>query len=73
MSWQILVAISVILYSVSVLLQRLLLKDDKSEPISFSVFFQVGVAVVIGILVVFLQGSQSPFLTFLKFHGVFSL
>lgn len=57
MSWQILATISVILYSVSVLLQRLLLKDDKSEPISFSVFFQVGVAVVIGVLVVLLQGS----------------
>ena len=57
MSWQLLIGISVILYSVSVLLQRLLLKDDKSESISFSIFFQIGVAAVTAILVFIMQGS----------------
>lgn len=57
MSWQFLISISVILYSFSVLLQRFLLKDDKSEPISFSIFFQIGVAVVIGILVLIIHGE----------------
>jgi len=56
MSWQILIGISVILYSVSVLLQRILLKNNKSEPISFSIFFQIGVALVIGIIVLIIQG-----------------
>lgn len=55
MSWQLLISISVLLYSLSVLLQRLLLKDDKSEPISFSIFFQVGVAIVIGVLVLIIH------------------
>lgn len=57
MSWQLLIGISVLLYSLSVVLQRVLLKDDKSEPISFSIFFQVGVAIVIGILVLIIHGS----------------
>lgn len=57
MSWQLLIGISVLLYSLSVVLQRVLLKDDESEPISFSIFFQVGVAIVIGILVVIIQGK----------------
>lgn len=57
MSWQLLIGISVLLYSVSVLLQRILLKEDKSEPISFSIFFQVGVAIVIGVLVLIIHGG----------------
>lgn len=57
MTWQILIGISVILYSVSVLLQRLLLKDDKSESISFSILFQLGVAGVTTILVFIIQGK----------------
>lgn len=56
MSWQLLVGISVILYSASVILQRLLLKDEKSEPVSFSIFFQVGVALTIAILVLLTNG-----------------
>lgn len=57
MSWQFLTGVSVLLYSVSVLLQRVLLKDGKSESISFSIFFQVGVAIVIGILVLIIHGK----------------
>lgn len=55
MSWQLLIGISVLLYSLSVVLQRVLLKDDKSDPISFSILFQIGVAFVIGILVLFIN------------------
>ncbi|QQG42097.1 MAG: EamA family transporter [Candidatus Woesebacteria bacterium] len=57
MSWQFLIGISILLYSVSVLLQRVLLKDDQTEPISFSIFFQIGVATVIGILVLVIRGG----------------
>ncbi len=57
MSWQFLIGVSVLLYSLSAILQKVLLKDDKSEPISFSIFFQVGVAVVIGILVLIIRGG----------------
>lgn len=56
MSWQLLIGISVLLYAISVILQRILLKNDKSDPISFSIFFQIGVAIVIGILVLIMQG-----------------
>lgn len=57
MSWQLLIGISVLIYSVSVLIQRVLLKDDKSDPMSFSIFFQIGVALVTAILVLSINGS----------------
>jgi len=41
MNWQILVAVSVITYSVSVLLQRILLKDEKIDSVAFSIVFQL--------------------------------
>lgn len=47
MSWQILVAISVLTYSVSVLLQRLLLKDNKVDSVAFSITFQLFTGVLI--------------------------
>ncbi len=59
MSWQVLIGISVFLYSVSVLLQRVLLKNEKSEPISFSIFFQIGVAATTAILVLSVRGRIS--------------
>ncbi|MDD5704221.1 MAG: DMT family transporter, partial [Dehalococcoidales bacterium] len=57
MSWQVLIGVSVILYSVSVLLQRILLKDDKSDPVSFSIFFQITVAAVTAILIMIFKGK----------------
>ncbi len=57
MTWQLLISISVLLYSFSVLLQKVLLKNDKSDPISFSIFFQIGVSVVIAILVFITRGN----------------
>lgn len=41
MSWQIAIAISVIFSSVSTILQRVLLKDNKSDPIAYSALFQI--------------------------------
>jgi len=57
MSWQLLITISVLLYSFSFIIQKILLKGEKSEPISFCVFFQIGVSIVIGILVFIIQGK----------------
>lgn len=57
MSWQVLISVSVILYAISVLMQRVLLKNEESDPISFSIFFQVGVSLVIGLLVLAIQGA----------------
>lgn len=57
MSWQLLIAISVIISAIPVLLQRILLKDDEIEPISFSIVFQLGVAFVISILTLIIKGS----------------
>jgi len=59
MNWQLLLAVSVLLYSISIILQRVLLKNYKSDPVSFSIFFQVGVAIVIGVVAILMQGKVS--------------
>jgi len=41
LSWQILVAVSVVTNSVSVLLQKVMLKDDKTDSVAFSIVFQI--------------------------------
>lgn len=48
MTWQLLILVSVTLYSISVLLQRVILKEDKSRPIAYSIFFQLLTGVFIG-------------------------
>ncbi len=47
MSWQILVTISVLTYSISVILQRLLLKNNKVDSVAFSIVFQLFTGVLI--------------------------
>lgn len=49
MNWQILVLLSVVFYSISVLLQKVLLKDKKSDPIAYAAFFQFLTGLVIGL------------------------
>lgn len=50
MSWQIYILISVVLYSVSVLLQRVILKENESRPIAYSMFFQFLTGIVLGVV-----------------------
>lgn len=57
MTWQVLISTSILLNAISVMLQRVLLKNDETEPISFSILFQIGVAIVIGVLVLIIQGG----------------
>lgn len=59
MSWEILLAISIILSAIPVLLQRVLLKGDHVEPVSFSIIFQLGVAAVVTILTLAIRGPLS--------------
>lgn len=47
MSWQIAIAISVVLSSVSTILQRVLLRENKSDPIAYSALFQIICGVII--------------------------
>jgi len=49
MSWQILILINVVTYSIGVLLQRLIVKEDKADPIAFSILFQLLVGIIVGI------------------------
>lgn len=59
MDWQLLTAISVITLSVSILLQRLLLHNDKSDPFAYVVIFQGLVAVLVAIYAV-IHGFHMP-------------
>jgi drug/metabolite transporter (DMT)-like permease len=58
MSWQVLILISVALYSISVLLQRVILKENTSQPVAYSIFFQFLTGIVIGV-VGFLSADMS--------------
>ncbi len=48
MSWQLLILLSVLTYSISVLLQRVFVKEDKSDPIAFFIVFSALTGVLIG-------------------------
>lgn len=63
MSWQLLILLSVFTYSVSVLLQRVLVKDDKSDPVAFSIVFQFITAAFIGAYAVAVGQMKIPELT----------
>lgn len=52
MSWQLLISISVLTFSFSTILQRTLLKNDKSDPIAYSIVFQIIVGLIIFIYAV---------------------
>jgi len=47
MSWQLYTAVSVIGLSVSIILQRILLHKHKTDPVAYSVLFQLFVAVIL--------------------------
>lgn len=49
MAWQILIILSVICYSVSVLLQRILVKEKSSDPVAYASFSQLLTGLMIGI------------------------
>jgi drug/metabolite transporter (DMT)-like permease len=59
MFWQLLTAISVITFSISVLLRRLLLHNDKSDPFAYVVVFQGLVGIITGIYALF-NGFEMP-------------
>lgn len=56
MSWQILLAASIILGSLATILQKVLMKDDKSNPAALAIFFQIIMAVFVLILALFTGG-----------------
>jgi len=53
MSWQILLFISVITFSISTILQRVILKEDKTNPIAFAIVFQAIVGLILAIFAIF--------------------
>ncbi len=59
MSWQIFVAISIVASAVSALLQKLIIRKDKINPIVFSAVFQIAIGLMIGIIVLF-TGFRIP-------------
>ncbi len=59
MAWQLLTAISVVTLSISVLLQRLLLHNDKSDPFAYVVVFQGLVAILVAMYAI-VHGFHMP-------------
>lgn len=59
MVWQVLVVISVLTYSVSVLLQKILLKEKKVDSVAFSIIFQLLVGSLI-LIFALIRGFSTP-------------
>lgn len=59
MPWQLLVLISVTTYAASITLQRIILKDDKSDAVAYSILFQILTGFIIFVYAV-LNGFQMP-------------
>lgn len=59
MTWQVLTAISVLTFSISIILRRQLLFNDKSDPIAYVIVFQGLVGILTGIYAV-IHGFQWP-------------
>lgn len=66
MLWLGLVIISILALSILTILQRVLMKDDKSDPVAFSIVFQLLTGVIVGVYALF-HGISFPthFLSFL--------
>jgi drug/metabolite transporter (DMT)-like permease len=60
MSWELLILISVLVYSVSVLMQRSLIKSDSSNPGFFAVLFQLICGLLIGIFGLITNKLEMP-------------
>lgn len=49
MTWQLFILLSVFLSAISTLLQKVLLRDDKSDPVAFSILFQLLTGLLVAI------------------------
>lgn len=59
MSWQILLAISIIAYGISVLLQRVLLREDESDPVAYTIVVEFLGAITVTVFALFV-GFKIP-------------
>lgn len=59
MSWQFLIAVSVVTSSISILLARILLHNEKNDPIAYAIVFQSLVGVLVGTYALMI-GSELP-------------
>lgn len=62
MSWQILVGLSILLFSINGLLHRVLMKDSKSDPNSQAFMFTTIVG-LLGVVIVLFQGGLKSYMT----------
>lgn len=60
MSWQILTLISLTAYALAIITQRVVMKNDKSEPVSYSVVFQLLTGIFIGFFGLLTSGLPLP-------------
>ena len=73
MLWLYLVAINVLSLSIATLLQRVLMKEEQSDPYVYAVVFQLAVTVVVS-LYAFYKGFQiPPLLPLLPFLGLITI
>lgn len=57
-SWQVLLGITIVLFSISTLLSRTLMKENSSRPIAYAILFQLIIGVIIAV-VGYVQGQMN--------------
>jgi drug/metabolite transporter (DMT)-like permease len=62
MSWQLLIILNVFTFSISTLLQRVILQDKKSKPIAYAIFFQLFTGIITVFVGLFFGLLQFPIL-----------
>lgn len=65
MSWIFLVLISILFASIASLLQRVLLKEEQSDPVAYAIFFQLIIAVLFFICIAFTGFHLPPLKPFI--------
>jgi len=58
-SWQMLLGISVITFSISTILQRIIMKDADSDSVAYSIFFQIATGIILGVFAL-MHGFHMP-------------
>src|SRR5688572_26831534 len=60
MTWQVFLAISVVFFSLSTVLQKIVLREEKTDPIAFSIIFKLLSGLIIGAFKLFTGGFSFP-------------
>ena len=70
MSWQLLLAISIISISIANLYQRVAMKEEASDPFAGAIIFQIILAILTGVFALLIRGINFPPVNLIGYFGI---